>query len=177
MNELNIKNRNIVEPYTKAQADLEKSACDLKSFNEERNLLDLRNKEMKKLEEKLKNSQWRYEVLFQRCEILERERDQHLKHNEFNNLKNRQEIKLKKLLEEENMITLHKLATQHLSLLSEGTRTRAQLTNDSESRGEEMVDVSNSVSLREIKEIRDEIEIEHDNVIARISNDQMNQDL
>ena len=81
------------------------------------------------------------------------------------------------LLEEENMITLHKLATLHLSQLSEGARTRAQLTNDLESRGGETVDVSNSVSLRKIKAIRDEIEIEHDNMIARLSNDQINQDL
>ena len=176
MNELTVINRNIVEPYNNAQADLEKLAYDLKSFDQEKKSLEMRNKEMKKLEDKLKNGQWRYEVLFQRCEILERERDQCLKRNELDNLKNRQEVKLKILLKEENMIELHKLATQHLNLLREFSRTKKQLADNLGSDENKMVDVRKSISLCEIKAIKDEIEIEHDNAIARISHNMMKQD-
>ena len=170
MYELRDENKNIMMPYKKAQTDLGKLACDLNSFNEKKILLDMRRKEMKKLEDELKETQLRFEVLFQQHEIQEKQRDQQLRDSELRNFKNRQEMKMRELLLKENTIALHEILCQHLNFFRETLPGNPLLSFSKIGEKTKRIGDGSTIAvfLQKIEEVKDQIQLEHDNIIAKL---------
>ncbi len=70
MNETRMKNKNIVEPLAQAQEEVDNLQVDCEEFRKQKRVYNKRKGELKLSEEKLKDVQWRHEVLFQQYELL-----------------------------------------------------------------------------------------------------------
>lgn len=70
MNETKYKNKNIVEPLTQAKEEVDNLRIECKEFKKQKLIYNKRKNELKSVEERLKDVQWRHEVLFQRYELL-----------------------------------------------------------------------------------------------------------
>ena len=96
-NEFKKKNQNIVQPFEKVKSEVEQLRLDCIEFQSEKKLYNERKREFRIVEGKLKDLQWKHEVLFQRFEILEKEGDE---------IKSELE---KSILQEKQMNNLHSL--------------------------------------------------------------------
>lgn len=70
MNETRMKNKNIVEPLAQAQEEVDNLQVKCEEFRKQKRVYNKRKGELKLSEEKLKDVQWRHEVLFQQYELL-----------------------------------------------------------------------------------------------------------
>lgn len=73
---LELKNRQIVEPLARARTDIKELSESYEEFQKEKKIMNGRKKEFVAIEGKLKDAQWKYEVLFQRYQRMEEERDE-----------------------------------------------------------------------------------------------------
>lgn len=73
--ELESKNKKIIEPLAQAQIDIKELGSSCEEFKKEKNIMSRRKKEFVTIEGELKEAQWRHEVLFQRYQRIEEERD------------------------------------------------------------------------------------------------------
>ncbi len=106
-NELRIKNQNIVQPFERVKSEIEQLRLECVEFQGEKKLYNQRKRELKVAEDKLKDLQWRHEVLFQRFEILEKERDEVRSELEKSMLKGKQRHNLESRILEEKKHELY----------------------------------------------------------------------
>jgi len=116
--ELESKNKSIVEPFAKAKEDLEKLNEDAKEFKLENVKLEKRKAELKTEEEKLKDLQWRHEVLFQKYQLLEKERDDARDDFEESILHGQQRNNFNAMILNKQMKELYVIGKENVALLS-----------------------------------------------------------
>ncbi|ESN98670.1 hypothetical protein HELRODRAFT_188868 [Helobdella robusta] len=81
MNEVTNDNKNLIEPLKRAQDDVKMLKKQLNNYEKDKALLNTTKARLKACEESLKSSDWELEVLRQRFEQVESERDE--LHNRF----------------------------------------------------------------------------------------------
>ncbi len=149
-NELDGKNKRIVEPFERAKADLAKLEEDTKAFRSEKQLLSKRKSELKQEEETLKDLQWKHEVLFQSFELLTKERDNIEKEFEQSILKVQQEKNLSAMILNEKITMLYKAGEDHKIALS-------KLIGGSVS-GEHISIPSSNITIQDLEKMQSQIQ-------------------
>lgn len=75
LNELRSQNNRIIEPLKTNKKNIEQLESDLVIFNEQKQDLDAQKRKLHDAEEELKKIEWDHEVLFQKFQELEKDRD------------------------------------------------------------------------------------------------------
>ena len=76
LSELKTQNKDIVVPLETNKKDLHRLESDLDVFNKQKTDLDAQKQKLRRAEEELKEIEWNHEVLFQKLQALEIDRDE-----------------------------------------------------------------------------------------------------
>ena len=103
LTELRNQNEGIIVPLETNRQDLERLESDLDFFTKQKQDLDMQKKKLRRAEEELKEIQWDHEVLFQKLQALEEDRDAKKKSAQRSIHNARQESDFKNLLLERKL--------------------------------------------------------------------------
>lgn len=112
LNEVRTKNKSIVGPLKEVQIEAENLKIELEQVKSEKQVYNQRKLELKIAEDKLKDAQWRHEVLFQRYDLLESQKDKYGK--EFSSL-----LLRKKQMKNLQSLMIQKLQKEYYDVLKE----------------------------------------------------------
>lgn len=167
-NELESKNKGIVEPFAKAKENLDILDKDSKEFNNEKTKLETRKAELKVEETKLKDLEWRHEVLFQKFELLEREYNGAQEKLADSLLEQRQKFTMNDMILKKKTTELYVIAQDHVSVLFKMLAKGSAKENDTNNillKGSEK-----DITIEDLEGMQSEMQRLHNAFVARKSN-------
>jgi len=145
--ELKEKNTSIVEPFSQAKDGIAQLEQEYKIFQKESEELRYKGIELRNIKDKLKDVEWRHEVLFQRNQALILKRDHTLEQLELKKLDAQQCSNYKCILLENELKNLSNLDEQYLATQVEMlARTNVQVESVScASQNNSLHDITNVI--------------------------------